>query len=115
MTPVLSAAVGACQCVDLAPLSRQEAGVLADSAGVPDQELVSAAEAARAAALAGVPLTLELLVVTYRADGRRQGTPQQLFASGVNWLAEEPARNRLSKTVTTTAVQRLVAAGRVAP
>ncbi|WP_151478237.1 hypothetical protein [Streptomyces albicerus] len=114
MTPVLSDAFGACWCVDLAPLSRDEAVALADSAKVAGKELVSAAEAAGASVLAGVPLTLELLVLTYRADGRLHGTPEVLFARGVGWLAEDPDPHRLSRAVITTAPQRLQAAGRVA-
>ncbi|MFD9568283.1 hypothetical protein ACFWBI_00370 [Streptomyces sp. NPDC059982] len=114
LTPVLSEAFGACRCVDLAPLSRKEAVTLADSAGVPGGELVAAAEAAGAAVLAGVPLTLELLVLTYRADGQLHGQPEELFARGVARLAEDPAPHRLKKALITTAPQRLTVAGRIA-
>ncbi|MEV6808049.1 hypothetical protein [Streptomyces sp. NPDC051132] len=114
MTPVLSEAFGACRCVDLAPLTREEAVALADSAGVPGEELVAAAEAAGAAALAGVPLTLELLVMTYRTDGQLHGLPEELFARGVARLAEDPDARRLKKSLITTAPQRLTVAGRVA-
>ncbi|MFJ5219997.1 hypothetical protein ACIP98_35550 [Streptomyces sp. NPDC088354] len=113
-TAVLSEAFGSCRCVDLAPLSRQEAVALADSANVPGEELVAAAEALGAAVLASVPLTLELLVLTYRADGRLHGVPEDLFARGVERLAEDPDPHRLGKAVTTTATQRLTVAGRVA-
>lgn len=114
MTPVLAEAFETCWCVDLAPLSREEAVALADSAQVPGEELVAAAEAAGAAVLVAVPLTLELLVLTYRADGRLQGTPEDLFARGVARLADEPDPHRLSRAVITNAQQRLRAAGRIA-
>ncbi|XUM02945.1 hypothetical protein ACQ86F_05340 [Streptomyces venezuelae ATCC 10712] len=114
LTPVLSEAFGACRCVDLAPLTREEAVALADSAGVPGEELVAAAEAAGAAALAGVPLTLELLVMTYRTDGQLHGLPEELLARGVARLAEDPDARRLKKSLITTAPQRLTVAGRVA-
>ncbi len=114
LTPVLSEAFGASRCVDLAPLSRAEAVTLADSADVPGEELVAAAEAAGAAVLAGVPLTLELLVLTYRSDGQLHGLPEELFARGVERLAEDPDRHRLKKGLITTAVQRITVAGRIA-
>ncbi|GGU11787.1 hypothetical protein GCM10010256_84050 [Streptomyces coeruleorubidus] len=114
MTPVLSEAFRVCQCVDLAPLSRREAVALADSAQVPGEELVTAAETAGAAVLASVPLTLELLVLTYRADGQLHGTPEELFARGVEWLADDPDPDRLNGAVFTTPPQRLRAAGRIA-
>ncbi|MFI6459494.1 NACHT domain-containing protein [Streptomyces sp. NPDC050538] len=114
LTPVLSEAFGACWCVDLVPLSRNEAVALADSADVPGEELVAAAEEAGAAVLAGVPLTLELLVLTYRVDGRLHGTPQDLFARGVVHLAEDHDQHRERRAVTTTVPQRLTVAGRIA-
>ncbi|MFE5374002.1 hypothetical protein [Streptomyces mirabilis] len=114
MTPVLSDAFRTCRCVDLAPLSREEAVALADSAQVAGEELVAAAEAAGAAVLASIPLTLELLVLTYRADGRLHGTPEDLFVRGVRRLADDPDPHRLSRAVITTAPQRLQVAGRIA-
>ncbi|WP_021592216.1 NACHT domain-containing protein [Actinomadura welshii] len=114
MTEALSAVSGKCWCVDLAPLSREEAIALADSAGVPGEQLITDAEAAGAVALASMPLTLELLVVIYQADGRLQGTPEQVFATGVERLAEDPDPRRLQRFSVTTIEQRLVLAGRIA-
>lgn len=73
-----------------------------------------AAESAGAAVLAGVPLTLELLVLTYQADGQLHGRPEELFARGVARLAEDPDPRRLKKPLITTAHQRLTVAGRIA-
>ncbi|MCI4044021.1 hypothetical protein [Streptomyces sp. TRM75563] len=114
LTPVLSEAFGACWCVDLVPLSRDEAVALADSADVPGEALVTAAEEVGAAVLAGVPLTLELLVLTYRVDGRLHGTPQDLFARGVAHLTEDHDQFRERRAVTSTVPQRLTVAGRIA-
>lgn len=114
LTSALAEAFGACRCVDLAPLSRMEAVALADSAVVRGEDLVVAAESAGAAVLAGVPLTLELLVLTYQADGQLHGRPEELFARGVARLAEGPAPHRLKKPLITTALQRLTVAGRIA-
>ncbi|PBC45342.1 hypothetical protein CJ177_46375 [Rhodococcus sp. ACPA1] len=114
MTDVLSDVFGSCRCIDLAPLTREEAETLADSADVPGKSLVDAAEAAGAAVLASVPLTLELLVLTYRIDGQLHGTPQELFARGVHRLVEDPDPDRLTSAMVTTGQQRLAVAGRVA-
>lgn len=114
MTSVLTEVFGACRCVDLAPLSREEAVALADSADVPGEELVTAAEAAGAAVMASIPMTLELLVLTYRVDGRLYGKPEELFAQGVARLAEVPDPRQLSRSVITSEHQRLAVAGRIA-
>ncbi|MFE2927765.1 NACHT domain-containing protein [Streptomyces goshikiensis] len=114
LTPVLAEAFGTCWSVDLVPLSRDEAIKLADSADVRGEDLVTAAEEAGAAVLAGVPLTLELLVLTYRDDGQLHGTPQGLFARGVERLAEDHDPYREGKSAATTAPQRLTVAGRIA-
>lgn len=81
MTPVLSEGFRACQCVDLAPLSRREAVALADSAQVPGEELVTAAETAGAAVLAGVPLTLELQALGGQCTWERRLMSQSPAAS----------------------------------
>ncbi|WP_280255796.1 hypothetical protein [Nocardia wallacei] len=114
MTSVLSEAFGACYCVDLAPLSREEAVQLADSAGVAGEALIERVEQASATVLASIPLTLEMLVRTYRADGDLPDTPESLFARGVELLAEDPNPARLNGALETTAAQRLAVAGRIA-
>lgn len=114
MTDALTEIVGACRCVDLAPLSRAEAVELADSTGVPGEALVTAAEVAGASVMASVPLTLELLVVTYRADGHLTGKPTDLFARGVEALAQEPNPDRIITPTVTTSHQRLAIAQRIA-
>ncbi|MEV4615673.1 hypothetical protein AB0K43_24230 [Kitasatospora sp. NPDC049258] len=119
LTPVLTDAFGVCHRVDLAPLRRSDAVSLVDSmvtsVGVPGEVLVGAAEAAGAAALACVPLTLELLALTYQTDRGLWGTPQDLFARGVELLATDPDPDRINRTAPSTTVdQRMVVAGRIA-
>ncbi|TQM32737.1 hypothetical protein FB390_4433 [Nocardia bhagyanarayanae] len=114
MTSVLTEAFGACHCVDLAPLSRAEAVRLADSAGVSGEDLIARVEQASAAVLASIPLTLEMLVRTFQADGRLPGTPEALFARGVELLAEDPDPARVNGPIETTGPQRLAVAGRIA-
>ncbi|MCC3332976.1 hypothetical protein [Nocardia abscessus] len=114
MTSVLSQAFGACYCVDLAPLSREEAVQLVNSAGVSGEDLIARVEQASATVLASIPLTLEMLVRTFRADGDLPATPEALFARGVELLAEDPDPERLNGAMQTTAAQRLAVAGRIA-
>ncbi|MCD0452648.1 hypothetical protein LO762_26200 [Actinocorallia sp. API 0066] len=116
MTSVLAEAFGVCHCVDLVPLTRDEAVRLADSAdGVSGEQLIMAAERAGAAVMASTPMTLELLVVAHQADGGLQGNPQDLFARSVTLLAEGPKRDRAQqRPITSTALQRLRVAGRIA-
>ncbi|MGA6205470.1 NACHT domain-containing protein [Nocardia testacea] len=114
ITSVLAKAFGACYCVDLAPLSRDEAVQLADSAGVSGEDLLARVEHASATVLASIPLTLEMLVRTFRADGDLPSTPEALFARGVELLAEDPDPTRVHGPIETTAAQRLAVAGRIA-
>ncbi|WP_327674124.1 NACHT domain-containing protein [Kitasatospora sp. NBC_00458] len=115
LTRVLHDAFGRCSLVDLAPLARADAVALAESAGVPGEELIAEIVSLRAGALASVPLTLELIVRRYRESGRLRGGAVELFKDGVRLLAQEydPERLRLAAP-TTTWPQRLEVAGRIA-
>lgn len=114
LTTVLTEHFKACHRVDLAPLRRSDAIALVDSAGISGEELVTAAVESGAAALASVPLTLELLVLTFKRDGCLQGLPRDLFAQGCELLANEPDEERPDNRWSTTAQQRLFIAGRIA-
>lgn len=101
--------------VDLAPLTREQAIRLADSAdGVDGAGLVEAAVEAGAGFLASVPLTLAMLVRTYRATGELEPDPRKLFADGVVQLADEHDDRRRGFSFETTVRERLAVAGRVA-
>ncbi|MFE0521194.1 NACHT domain-containing protein [Streptomyces sp. NPDC058954] len=114
LTTVLTEHFKACHRVDLAPLRRSDAIALVDSAGISGEALVTAAVESGAAVLASVPLTLELLVLTFKRDGCLQGLPRDLFAQGCELLANEPDEGRSNSEWSTTAQQRLFIAGRIA-
>ena len=100
---------------DLAPLTREQAIRLADSAdGVDGAALVEAAVEAGAGVLASVPLTLAMLVRTYRKTGELEPDPRKLFADGVVQLADEHDDRRRGFSFETTVQERLAVAGRVA-
>ncbi|GAA2719425.1 MULTISPECIES: hypothetical protein [Streptomyces] len=115
MTEVLQEHFSECSFADLAPLSRAEAVRLADSAGVDGTALIVAAVSVGAGALASAPLTLELLVRTYRENDGLSGDPRELFASGVRLLADEHDPGRFpARAPRTSPSQRLEIAGRIA-
>ncbi|MGA5505830.1 NACHT domain-containing protein [Streptomyces umbrinus] len=115
LTSVFHDAFGSCSLVDLAPLSRSDAVVLVDSAGVPGEQLISEVVARRAGALASVPLTLELIVREYPANGCLRGGAKELFEDGLRLLSQEYDPNRLTVPApATTWPQRLEVAGRIA-
>ena len=104
---------GTCQLVELAPLSREEAIRLASSAGVDGARLVDSAVELGAGFLAGVPLTLEMLVRIWMKRGKLSGTARELFAEATLLLAEEPADGRM-RPATTAPSQIVAVAQRIA-
>lgn len=99
---------------DLVPLTRDQAVQLADSAeGVIGADLIEVAVEVGAGVLASVPLTLAMLVRTYRKRGELEPHPRKLFGDGVVQLADEPDEDRRGTFVSTTD-QRLAVAGRTA-
>jgi hypothetical protein len=115
LTGVVADACGGCTLADLVPLTRAEAVELAGSvAGVDGEAFVSAAVAAGAGGLAGVPLTLGVLARTYRDTGSLDGEPAWLFSRAVEALVDEPDPNRPLTPTRTSVSQRVTAAGRLA-
>ncbi|MFD4657851.1 hypothetical protein ACFWP2_19735 [Kitasatospora sp. NPDC058444] len=115
LTDVLTEHFSVCRFADLAPLSRAEAVHLVDSTGMNGEELVTAAVAVGAGALASAPLTLELLVRSCRENDGLSSDPHELFASGTRLLATEhdPGRSNPGPPQTVPK-QRLEIAGRIA-
>ncbi|WP_432825459.1 NACHT domain-containing protein [Dactylosporangium sp. CA-092794] len=115
LTVVLRTACGSCHLADLAPLTRAEATALASSVeGVDGEALVAAAVECGAGALASVPLTLELLVGTYRRRGSLDALPVDLFADGVLQLLDEHDSDRSTVNGDSTPSQRQAVAERIA-
>jgi len=115
LTSVLTNIFGACIIADLAPLTRVEATALASSAvGIDGDALISAAVECGAGVLANVPLTLELLVRTFRQHEGLGAAPDELFARGVLQLVDEHDEERAIVDDESTSDQRLAIAARIA-
>lgn len=100
---------------DLLPLSRSEAEQLAtsvtgaDGRRVDGQALVTAAIEAGAGVLAATPLTLQLLVRQFLRDGGLTPNAAELFADGVDLLAQEWTANRERNSHLTVEERRAIA------
>lgn len=115
LPPILTACLGQCVIADLAPLTRQDAVALAQSASVDGAACIDAIVAAGAGGLASVPLILELLVHTYATNpSAMHSGPTQVFERGVRALASEWDQHRDRTGSQTTPDHRLAVAGRIA-
>jgi hypothetical protein len=109
----LGAAVGGLAVVELLPLSREDVVELAASRGVDGEAFVEAVVAASAVPLATLPLTLDLLLTLYAADGALPAAAGPLYERGLLLLAADPDPDRAKKPTGTDA-QRLAVAQRLA-
>ena len=101
--------------VELLPLRRTDIQLLAESRGLNGEQFLSAVVEAGAAPLAGLPLTLDLLLLNYRETGRLPDTASEIYRQGLERLVEEPDRDReTAKRPAGTAPQRLAVACRLA-
>jgi hypothetical protein len=115
LSDVLRSHFGNCVLADLAPLTREEAVRLAASAEHTDGErLVATAVNVGAGVLANVPLTLGLLVRTYRQTGSLNARPTTLFSQGVTQLLAEHDETRRIVDDESTVEQKTAIAGRIA-
>lgn len=74
---------------ELLPLRRGDAAVLVGSYGVSPEAFLSDIEASQAVPLASRPLTLNLLVQTYKKEGSLPGRPTDIYGKGLLALCEE--------------------------
>lgn len=100
---------------ELLPLGRSDITELAATRGVDGASFLTAVVDAAAVPLAALPLTLDLLLGTYRQWGRLPGSAADLYEQGLLLLGEEPDRDRPSaKKPAGTAPQRLAVAAKLA-
>jgi hypothetical protein len=99
---------------DLAPLRREDVVQLVESTGTPSGEFMRLVVENKAGMLAGVPLTLKVLLAAYmRSPAELAGGPVRLFELGVAALVDEPDPDRAAP-VETVAEQRVAIASRIA-
>ena len=110
LTDVLAELSGGCAVADLAPLTREQALALLVGHSFEPSDVIDAAIAIGAGALASVPLTLELLARVFEADGALPQRAADVFSKAVERLAEHPDR----PSAATVARQRVVISSRAA-
>ena len=98
---------------DLAPLRRRDVEKLAASRGVPAEEFLKEVTRTGAGPLASFPLTLDLLLRQYEADGGLHGTAAELYESALLALAGEHDPDRDPALAPASAAQVLAIAARL--
>lgn len=112
---VLTTSLDECLICDLAPLTRQDAASLVETAGIDPDRFLKQVDERRVGPLASIPLTLQLLAASFRENaGSLSQTPHQLFAHSALRLADEHDRSRTISEVASTPSQRLAVAERIA-
>lgn len=79
---------------ELAPLRRIDSGTFAESCGLDQGRFMQAVDAAGAAPLAAIPITLKLLVTLFGRDLELPATTAELYRQGMLALADEPDLDR---------------------
>jgi hypothetical protein len=79
---------------ELAPLRRRDVGYLAASKGIPSDDFLVEVARTGTGPLAALPLTLDLLLRQYAADGGLHGPVSELYESALLALAGEPDPDR---------------------
>ena len=101
--------------VELLPLGRTDIATLAAARGVDGDAFLTAVVDAAAVPLAALPLTLDLLLVTYQQAGQLPGSAVELYEQGLLRLVEDPDPDREpAKKPAGSAPQRLAVAAKLA-
>jgi hypothetical protein len=79
---------------ELAPLRRRDVGELAGSRNMPPEDFLGAVARTGTGPLASFPLTLDLLIRQYAADGMLHGPVSELYETALLALAGEPDPDR---------------------
>ena len=110
---VLASAFPGFALYDLAPLRRRDVEELAASRGVPAKDFLEEVARTGAGPLASFPLTLDLLLRQYEADGGLHGTAAELYDSALLALAGEHDPDRDPALAPASAAQVLAVAARL--
>ena len=110
---VLASAFPGFALYDLAPLRRRDVDELAASRGVPAKDFLEEVARTGACPLASFPLTLDLLLRQYEADGGLHGTAAELYDSALLALAGEHDPDRDPALAPASAAQVLAVAARL--
>ena len=110
---VLAAAFPGFARYELAPLRRGDVLELAASKGVPAEDFLKEVARTGAGPLASFPLTLDLLLRQYKADGGLHGTAAELYGSALLALAGEHDPDRDPALAPAPASQVLAVAARL--
>ncbi len=101
--------------VELLPLRRTDIATLAATRGVDGKAFLTAVVDAAAVPLAALPLTLDLLLVTYQQAGQLPSSAVELYEQGLLRLVEDPDPDREpAKRPAGSAPQRLAVAAKLA-
>ena len=98
---------------ELAPLRRRDVQELAASRGVPAEDFLKEVARTGTGPLASFPLTLDLLLRQYEADGGLHGTAAELYGSALLALAGEHDPDRDPALASAPAGQVLAVAARL--
>jgi hypothetical protein len=110
---VLTAAFPGFARYELAPLRRRDVEELAASRAVPAEDFLKEVARTAAGPLASFPLTLDLLLRQYEADGGLHGTAAELYGSALLALAGEHDPDRDPALAPVPAGQVLAVAARL--
>jgi predicted NACHT family NTPase len=101
---------------ELAPLRRRDVSEAAAANDLDPDIFLRAVDEAEAVPLVIKPVTLELLLESYRHEGELPATQTELYLDGCRWLFEERNKGRIDARCTgeLTADQRLAVAARIA-
>lgn len=107
--------LGGCATYELLPLTIDDIEAFAHERACDGEAFIGAVREAAAGPLAGLPLTLDLLLRSYVRDGGLPHQPHELYEQGLRALAEEPDRGRgRGYLPSATGEERLAVAARIA-
>ncbi|WP_156253899.1 NACHT domain-containing protein [Pseudactinotalea terrae] len=111
----LGAALGGCATYELLPLTIGDIKAIAEERGCDGEAFIQAVRETAVGPLAGLPLTLDLLLRSYIRDQGLPQRPHELYEQGLRALAEDPDSGRgRDYSPSATWEERLAVAARIA-